>query len=716
MMKTGRKILSTLLAAAMVFGITACGSEEVNSSANIELLDPVGTAMNYDPVSYRNIYNDKVYAAYICPPVQEYAFSSDQNFSAYAALPGESVTVGKELILGDTKDVEEQIKEKQKKIDEDEKNYLEKLTENQERYAKAKADEEYWREVMERWALEKPAESDPAYGAWAEENHKYEAQHSNFLSAKNKAESTLKQQKELYELDHNYALYELKLLKEKRADSVISTTVDGDVVAMGIFDLDRNNRMEKNVSVVGIGDMGKKELRCEYISKFDINGSEDVYAFVNGKRYEVDYVPMESEEYTKLTKNGGKAYSTFWFKEDAPEISIGDYAVIVLVKSKRDNVLSICKTSIHKDGSTSYVYLLEGSESIYTPIKTGATDNLYVEVLSGLKEGDKVLADSLEVYKEETVKTTKGSVSYSFKGNGYMSYPESVLVQNPVKYGTVYLEEYKVSQYERVEKGQVLCTVRVTPDTVNLQRNENRLKRVKDRLEDYKKGFKDNPAGLQDKNVVKYIESQNKEIEELEKTIKEMKADFATTEIKATATGVLIWTAQYYYQKNDLVYKDDYLFQIADETSNYIGIEDKTHVLNYGNEVTIKYRDKNGKNAETTGTIATVNQMAVTSGLASNTVLVKINPEALSDMAASAQGYEGSWNRNRFEVSANVRNMDNVVLVPKTAVRVSGDQTFVDVKKKDGSVVTTGFIAGGSDSANYWVIDGLTEGMELCLR
>ena len=67
-------------------------------------------------------------------------------------------------------------------------------------------------------------------------------------------------------------------------------------------------------------------------------------------------------------------------------------------------------------------------------------------------------------------------------------------------------------------------------------------------------------------------------------------------------------------------------------------------------------------------------------------------------------------------MSAVVREMDNVLLVPKAAVTEQNGHTYVNVVQEDGSVVARSFIAGGSDMEYYWVIDGLEEGMKLCYK
>ena len=60
--------------------------------------------------------------------------------------------------------------------------------------------------------------------------------------------------------------------------------------------------------------------------------------------------------------------------------------------------------------------------------------------------------------------------------------------------------------------------------------------------------------------------------------------------------------------------------------------------------------------------------------------------------------------------------MKNVLVGPKREVKESNGCTYVNVIGEQGEVIPTSFIAGGYDNANYWVIEGLTEGMKVCLE
>ena len=90
--------------------------------------------------------------------------------------------------------------------------------------------------------------------------------------------------------------------------------------------------------------------------------------------------------------------------------------------------------------------------------------------------------------------------------------------------------------------------------------------------------------------------------------------------------------------------------------------------------------------------------------------------ESIEDMAQSNYNRESYWNPNRYQVTATVRSMDNILVVPRNAVREIEGRPYVYVKDDQGNVKAVGFVAAGYNASEYWVIEGLTEGMELCLK
>jgi hypothetical protein len=67
-------------------------------------------------------------------------------------------------------------------------------------------------------------------------------------------------------------------------------------------------------------------------------------------------------------------------------------------------------------------------------------------------------------------------------------------------------------------------------------------------------------------------------------------------------------------------------------------------------------------------------------------------------------------------VEAKIRDMDHVLVVPRNAVTDIDGNTYVDVMDEQGNVKACSFVAGGYDDSNYWIIEGLSEGMVVCLK
>ena len=255
-------------------------------------------------------------------------------------------------------------------------------------------------------------------------------------------------------------------------------------------------------------------------------------------------------------------------------------------------------------------------------------------------------------------------------------------------------------------------TIRVVPDQIGLERKQKELQRAKERLEDTKAAHKDDTS----KEYLKYLDSENERIADLEEVIQDMKKDFATTQIKAPISGIVVSTF-WGMEEGKMLSANQNCVYIAEQNSNFIALEDKSGQLTYGMEATIQYSDEEGNEKEAKGKVVTVSQTTFERDLNDeNTALIQVSAEDIGEMAGSASLREVYWNPSRFKVTVAARKMENVVLIPKSAVTVSGTTTYVKLKKENGEVIYQSFVAGGSDTGNYWVAEGLTEGMEVCIE
>ena len=713
-----RLLRVTAAALCAVFTLSACASGGADKETEeVALIDPVGVALHYEKAAVRNLYDAKTYSALVCPTVEEYSFATGQTFEDYDAYPGQSVQKGQLLMHANTESLDEQIEDLNESIEDMDESYEEYVQDYRDNLKKPADDRAFYQSVLENLDEQEPAQrfvestdangeivrtQTDAYNMWAAEYQKYDGLFRSSDLTVDKINQAYKERTELYQLDRQYALQRLGYLKEDMGDCTISSKISGNVVALQY--LDKGDWVNDDVAVMAVGDTERPVLRSEYISKSAYTRAEAVYAIINGKHYEVEYVPLEAEEYNRLEEKNGKVYSTFYVKEDISDIPMGSYAVIVVINKSMKNVLSVPKDSIKRDESGNFVYLVEDDTTVQTPVSVGYSDGVYTEILSGVREGDKVLTDNASTTGKKVTKLESGTVNNQFSGSGFLLYPSAEYADNPVTYGTCYYVENLVSEYQQVQKGDVLATVRVVPDSVELERNQRKLQRETERLATLRKqGEEENK---------KTIAAKEKTIRELEEKIAEMNRDAAVKEIKAPINGIVTWIAK--HEAQDILKKDEQLYMIADETHSYVYVEDSKGILTYGNTAMISYTgaDKKEKTAE--GTVVTLNSMAISKDLVMEGALILLPTDSIGEIAGSAEGTAGAWSRNHFKVNVTIRDMQNVVLVPKSAVTENSGRTYVQLKQKDGTVLLQSFVAGGSDNAYYWVAEGLEEGMEIC--
>ncbi|MBQ7955633.1 MAG: hypothetical protein IJ282_07765 [Lachnospiraceae bacterium] len=712
--------LSFLLA-----GCSGAGDGQQVIAESIELIEPVNTAQEYEEAAYRNLYEVEIYSASVMPYVVEYAFESDQKFMGYGALPGEKVKKDETLVYSDSESIDKKIETMEERLVTMKEDYDTYKQELEEEWAQSKSTLDYYEWGMDAYADAEPkpyvadetvsggdaagyAAWEQEYAKWQKEYRKWEGDYRKLAHAIDTQEKALEQRTQLYELDYAYYEKQLERLKEQKKDGSIIAGMSGEIVA--ISDLSYGSTVSKETPVVAVGNPDTKVLKCNYINSMIVSKAQEMYAMIDGVRYEVEHQTISAEEYTELTTRGETVYSTFHLIDAGDEVGVGDFAVIVVVLDKREQVLSVPKEAIHKDEGGNYVYVLgeEGSQCTY--VSTGMSDGAYTEIESGLNSGQKVLLTAGRQPGSNVATVKMGSFCSEFSGSGYMYYPSSMMVQSPVEYGTVYFGEMLVSQYQHVEKGDVIATIRVQENEIEMQRQETRLQRLEERLQDYLEQHKDSDSEA----VTEEIASRQEIIAEQKELLENMKADAETVEIKSDRTGVIIWVAD--YEKEDILSAKANIIRVADEDTCYVIVENTNQLLNYGNKVTITYEDREGKEKTASGMVSTISAAGVTSAMNTEYSMILLPADVISDMAVATQGQGGWWNRNRYGVSADIREMNQVLVVPRKAVTEIAGNTYVHIIDENGNVVAQSFVAGGYDNQNYWVIEGLSEGMNVCLE
>lgn len=710
------KISSFIMAAILTVSFTGCSKNTVSSTENIELIDPVGVATEYSVAFTMTLFDSSIHSGMVYPVVTEYSFNTTQNFKQYGVLPGSAVSKNTTIIYANTENLDNQLKSMKESLDNMAEQYTDYMKEASEKLEEDIEEEAKYKQIMDNLnsmpfdaSTKTYRGNDRSYTQM--EYNNFDSKYRQTILTTLRQKEAIKERTELYELDYAYNLAQYKELKATKDNALLKSKINGTLVWTNMFD--NNARMEAETPVCAIGDLSKKVILCDFVNKATITKATDVYALINGKRYEVSYQPVDSEEYDRIKEEYGTVLSKFFIVDPDNSVKFGDFAVVVVVNSRHENCLVVPRDAISKDNNGEFVYKYVGEESIYTPVKTGAKDGSFVEILSGLSDGDYVLSSHKSKTGAKTIVLEKGYIGNEFKGEGYLFYPQTEWVTNPVEYGKTYIDELCVSMNQRVEKGDVIARIHVVKDDIDIKRRERTMLRAQEKLNELR--AQDEGKKEEDKVNTKAIEAQTESILSMYEVILNMKSDAKITEIKAPFSGIVTGIGGR-YTEGDFIYNGSNIVQLAEENSSYIAVEDPNNQLTYGNEAAITYTNKNGEEKTVIGTVVTVNENCLTKSLQSGAAIISIPREALADMAGSAMSYGGYWFQTRFEVKAKIRCMDNVLLIPKSAVISADANTYVTVKNPDGSLSTVPFVAGGYDMYNYWVVEGLTEGMEICLE
>lgn len=701
-------VLCTVLAVSATFG--GCGeSVSTDSEEIIELLEPVGSVTLTEPVVRRNLYNARIYEANVYPYFEEYAYETSQSFGSYGVMAGESVQAGQVLMYADNESLLRQIEDMEERIQTLTESYEEYCQETEESLAIHREEQENYHEILENLEAEMPPQfltvsggdagtgenrkENPEYSRWQREYRNWDGRYSYAAYQVALGEEALRQRTELYRLDYNYYQSQLQALQSQRKKGKLTAGISGEVVAMRTYN--PGTAIGAMTPVMAVGDMDRKLLVCDYILNRTVYNAREIYAFINGRKYDLIY----QEE------AGDDSKSVFSIVDEEDQVSVGDYGVMVLITDFREQVLTVPTGAIHSEGLEWFVYVMDKDTMVNVPVKRGMSDGVYTEILSGLEEGMEVVVSQKTKVGTKTQVLEKATVvGQTRRGEGILFFSDGTLVKNTIENGTVCFVDYQVSNYQKVEAGDVIATVRVEGDSFGLMQMETNLKRARERLADL-------IAGSEGEENEGLIAQRREAIEEQEEELARLRSDYSATAIYAPVSGLV--TGLVTHEENDVLRVEETIGMIVNDSEGYVLLRDEGDYLNYNNPVEVSYTDSTGEQAVLEGVVANISFKVLSNGFQSGVALVRMPGEVLQNLNITRHS-NGTYSISSLHYVAEVQVMDNVLLVPVGAVTVDNSNYYVNVWMDDGTVVRTSFLAGGKVDGNYWVIDGLTEGMKLC--
>lgn len=693
------KITGIALALSVLSGCAK--TESKTGSEAIELLEPVNASEKMEKAAYRNLYEYETFVGVVYPETETYAFDGSVTFSHFAKFPGEQIVSGEILAYADNTSIQEQIAQTKEALQELSEVYEEDLTQLQEQIDHKQT------LIMEKAAFIETTGDESGMLRQELEILKLELQGLY---------DTYENRKQLYELDCAYYTEPLLQLQEQETNISIRADQSGTVVALG--DYEKGDWIGEDTSVIAVADDSVKYVRCDYISQTELEEASRIYAVINGKNYEVEYVPYDKEEYRSIVLAGKAAQSQFIILDPEKEIAFGSLAVITLIHQEAKGALSVPVTALHNDEGGLYLYRVADGKNEKVYVEEGFSDGVYTQILTGISEGDEILLPDYIAYGEQTMTLAKDQFAGSYDREGHIVYPDYEVVSYDVEYGEGRFISYEVERYDTVTEGDVIATVSVQGDQLLVQEKELQLQRMTERMHDMEEDLQsmDTEDDMTKQEVLlEQITLAKQSIDELSLEIEAMKEDYATTQIRASADGIVIWRNE--KLEGDILSLQENMVFIASPDTCYLQLSNTQYTLNYGDELFIHYQDSNKEDMTVRTQVLTITSEVLAGELQSEQAYLRLPDEILSYMEEQGRLQQGNhYEQNIFRVTGAPRTVSNVILVPKRAVFVDAGQTYVYVKDTEGNVTAHSFIAGGYDVEYYWVVEGLEEGMTICLE
>lgn len=726
-------ICSLLLGQAVC--LAGCGRQPVAADEVVELIEPTRKLTGSEIVSRRNLYAADVYDVLVDPYVEEYSYEEDRNFLSSDYTIGDMVKAGDVIYRTNLLSAESQIEKYQEKLD--------SLTESYEEYRREMEEtltvQRRELEVLEI-ELEEAEDSEPAgssasdYAAWRRQVDKAQGDFNKKELDVWKNEEALRQRTELYQLDYDYYTGWINDLSRQNANGVLRAGVDGKIINMELrFE---GSRISAGTPAVTVADMNHKKVVCNRLNRTSILNMKYAFAFINGKKYEVVYDESEADEYV------------FELQDPLGEVSVGSYGKLVVYSRMLEQVVTVTNEAIHKSGSGSYVYVLKDGKTEMRTVRIGTTDTVYMEILSGLEEGEVVLLDRSDIQANNTAVLEKGRDALKYHAQGHISYPLQFSVDCDVKHGTIIFDkwpEYRGTlrngqqleasniadiYYAPMKAGDVVAKIKVElseQEQLELQQKETNLKRLKERLQDY---IADGTEGKE-----KNIASRQAAIDKAQEELDGLYADYNTTEVRVPRDGLLFNVNRQIpvsRTQNKIVERGDEMSPgfsyayMADQSVVYLVLPDNTTYGTLGCDATldVSYVNWQGETVIRQAHVVDNKQSGFINYAGRQALL--LDKEIVQDMNIYTKSGSDINISNRMSyqsalaVTGEVRVMENVVLLPEKAMnKVSGNFSYVNVLEEDGTIRPTGVLVGGKAAVGgaenyYWVIDGLTEGMTVC--
>ena len=316
--------------------LAGCGTEEAIQK-EIELLSPVEAVTGVETVARRDLYTVTVKDAELAPYTEEVSFDAGGSISKLYVKLGSNVSAG------------------------------DLLAELEEEGVRTKAND-----ALDKYLSEKKVYMDAVKGA------RKKLGTNLTVEEREQQELVISQAEELWKMQEPGLWATWEAARDELGKNKIYAPCDGVITAC----LSEGSTVAEGQPVLALSDPERLYIVAgEYMEPSEYRAYKNVYAVVDGKDTEITYADELMEE---------KGAYTYYTAADLNGAKMGDFILICMIGDYHEQVLSVPKSAVYKDSLGNYVYLIENGVRVRKDVTTGYQSGVYVEVVEGLQEGDKV--------------------------------------------------------------------------------------------------------------------------------------------------------------------------------------------------------------------------------------------------------------------------------------------------------------------------------------
>lgn len=515
-MQKKRRAMIGLLSAMLL--CTSCGQKQRMAP---ELLEPAEIMSACRPVERGDIGEAQLLFATVVPMEYCSCFDSPVTVEKIYVSVGDKVKKGDVLAKADTVEVNKQLMDLKRQLRQEKSIYAlnckmaqltaddlkKRIKEFQSRKSKAM---EQIQETEKNGEKEKSDETEET-----EQPQEPEESEESLRTQLAEHEENTAYDTKLY----NYRISKLELsIREKERivkDGTLKADHGGTVTCIKNLAVSREASAGEIIVVFSSDEETYLEVQDVTVDSYKFEDYQKKYILEGGKEFEVQEFNYSTQEMI-LAKISNRFPNLRFSYPKKADLRTGDTYPVYFVKESANDVLLAGNDSLYEDGSTTYVYVKDGTSRIRRDVTTGLSDRYYTEIKEGLSEGELVYYESRVTLPDDYEPYTVGLGDYNSK-NYALSYQKSDL--DTLLYRSEYdgeIQKIAVEKGSQVKNGDLLYVIETGAGMAAIAEAENAVEQENLSYQKTVKEFNIQEKELENNSTEKQILSCRRQIAKLQ--------------------------------------------------------------------------------------------------------------------------------------------------------------------------------------------------------